>query len=450
MMNADPFKSFYKMVHAGIFAHCARYMCERDDEEGPPPTAMALPHQQYRSVAGGSTTSSSRRSSSSSSNKRHHQQAPSESGGSRKSTKRSKGKSEAGGSTSGSSKSRRAHHHQQHESQPSPVRIPTSPAEMSEDDLALLLVNPDTGRLLKESERALVPNYLPLSEDESVDEQQQQQEQQQQLQQQLMALMVTSADEEGAPPRLQSDAALISIRQTILVVAHRSRDSCLHAVVQTIRGNVLLHVFSPNNLVNAALQSYNDFVQERWIMRILRQYRLLLTLDEIEAAEYFRQQYFSGAPGSPNQDIQMLSIVLSRAVNHACETLPIPRLRFCCKIMTVPGDVALLLLYPIHLEGSAYIMAEALKNLSGTLNVVLELTSVRIQQKLMNLHHHNLLSVFSHTISRMTPDGSVKGPGDAGPWLIETQRHKDKCEDEAVRLIARWHEENIRLRGMVQ
>lgn len=229
-------------------------------------------------------------------------------------------------------------------------------------------------------------------------------------------------------------------RNAIIVAAHRGDEPCLYALAPTIRGEVLLHAFEPVEMARCAMGFYDLCVRIPWIRHVMQMNALYLPPGSVVAA----REFHGSAGGIP---LGMLAQVLESASNHACLALRVPQQRFRCAAFRSAEELPLLVLYPVYMETSAYVLAEAFKHLTHSMDVKNQQVCVRIQQRLMNIQSRDLLTALWHFVGPVVGGPGVRGPEDAGPFLIEAMRYAKDAEQRAIDLIELWQEQNVRVRA---
>jgi len=390
------------MVYAGIFAYILRYMCERD-------FAFDDALSDIQEVVPDDRQSKKTHKSS-----KHHKHGVATEGESSVHSKSKSNRAPDYRSTSGASKKhggkskKSSHHHQPHHQQGE---------DEEELDLSMLTIDPRTGLPLPPGAqaRAVVPSHDP---EESV----------------AFPPMVNVTQGDG-----KLSVNLHFQNGTLLLMPHQPDDVLLTGIIHLLSGRILMQTMLPMEVVSDCVHSYRSLITIPWVHRVMQRHKVVLQdHEEMWALHYWSNQ------GSIS--VSLLQQIVTRSINNACAVLPVPSLRYACRLVACPGSLLVLLLFPVHHESSAYVMSEALKNLSGAMDMVKQQACVRIQQKLMNIHY-DLFTMFWHRMAQHSGDPTIRGPEDANHHLLAAATARAPSEKMAVDLIVQWHEQNARIRS---
>lgn len=246
------------------------------------------------------------------------------------------------------------------------------------------------------------------------------------------------------PPTPVLTPSLRVVGRTVLLMSYGKKTTCFDGIVHALVGRVLLHPFIPDHVLDEAVEVYHSHLKHGWVRRILRENSMLLPRSAVDIAVERLDR------GSVN--IRLLGKVIREACNDACRCIPeTPAQRFATAVveMHAPRGAPVLVLYPAHLEGSVYALAEGLKGLSGTLDIGDQLTCVRLQQKLMALHYAKLDNTLCLVMAHLAGDKKVRKVQDVSVYQLEIARLNKECDRRAADLIAEWHSNNLRVRALL-
>ena len=247
-----------------------------------------------------------------------------------------------------------------------------------------------------------------------------------------------------APPTPVLTPSLRVVGRTVLLMSYGKKTTCFDGIVHALVGKVLLHPFIPDHVLDEAAGVYHAHLKHGWVRRILRENSMLLPRSAVDiAVERLRRG---------NVNIRLLGKVIREACNDACRCIPeTPAQRFATAVveMHAPRGSPVLVLYPAHLEGSVYALAEGLKTLSGTLDIDDQLTCVRLQQKLMSLHYAKLDNTLCLVMAHLAGDKRVRKVQDVSVYQLKIASLNKECDRRAADLIADWHSNNLRVRALL-
>lgn len=215
--------------------------------------------------------------------------------------------------------------------------------------------------------------------------------------------------------------------------------SVLDGLVQTLRGRVPIHPFVSEVFISAARRMYDQHTQYPVVRRMLQDAGYLLD-------EYVRRMALQGMPrGLP---LGLLAQIVEKASNQACEMLQLdagrelPFMHYRCCVAGVSEGVHMLMLYAAHHQASALIMSDAFRQLSPRLDMESQLTCVYIQQRLMELHRDTFTNMVAELLAQMRPESPVRDISDANLSVLEAAQLSDHCNRRAAALILQWHDAN--------